>query len=220
MCRWQLEEHRDTQKQIRALQKKQNQVVQEKDTLRNEHSKAILARSKLESLCRELQKHNRALKVWQHMAVAVQHTFMKVQHLVGEWDPQLLLKFNICDFSRWYCIPANSYFHGLYFFAGGGGAKGAFGGGEEEGGDIPFPADPERHPGPDGAAQREEHQPATRERRVSWEAEKALRTVQTPRGGKEGPFVVCFCSLILDGFYLFIYVLISLCLASWNPPST
>lgn len=57
-----LEEHRNTQKQIRALQKKQNQVVQEKDTLRNEHSKAILARSKLESLCRELQKHNRSLK--------------------------------------------------------------------------------------------------------------------------------------------------------------
>lgn len=54
--------HRDTQKQVRALQKKQNEVVQEKDTLRNEHSKAILARSKLESLCKELQKHNRSLK--------------------------------------------------------------------------------------------------------------------------------------------------------------
>lgn len=57
-----LEEHRNTQKQMRALQKKQNQLVQEKDNLRNEHSKAILARSKLESLCRELQRHNRTLK--------------------------------------------------------------------------------------------------------------------------------------------------------------
>uniref|UniRef100_A0A8C9YST0 Taxilin alpha n=1 Tax=Sander lucioperca TaxID=283035 RepID=A0A8C9YST0_SANLU len=57
-----LEEHRNTQKQMRVLQKKQNQVVQEKDNLRNEHSKAILARSKLESLCRELQRHNRTLK--------------------------------------------------------------------------------------------------------------------------------------------------------------
>lgn len=63
VCLRQLEEHRNTQKQMRALQKKQNQVVQEKDNLRNEHSKAILARSKLESLCRELQKHNRTLKV-------------------------------------------------------------------------------------------------------------------------------------------------------------
>lgn len=48
---------------MRVLQKKQTQLVQEKDNLRNEHSKAILARSKLESLCRELQRHNRTLKV-------------------------------------------------------------------------------------------------------------------------------------------------------------
>ncbi|XP_028256025.1 alpha-taxilin isoform X2 [Parambassis ranga] len=57
-----LEENRNTQKQMRSLQKKQSQLVQEKDNLRNEHSKAILARSKLESLCRELQRHNRTLK--------------------------------------------------------------------------------------------------------------------------------------------------------------
>lgn len=57
-----LEEHRTSQKQMRILQKKQSQLIQEKDQLRNEHSKAILARSKLESLCRELQRHNRTLK--------------------------------------------------------------------------------------------------------------------------------------------------------------
>ncbi|KAK1804933.1 hypothetical protein P4O66_019301 [Electrophorus voltai] len=57
-----LEEHRNAQKQMRALQRKQSQLIQEKDHLRNEHSKAILARSKLESLCRELQRHNRTLK--------------------------------------------------------------------------------------------------------------------------------------------------------------
>ncbi|XP_061452744.1 alpha-taxilin [Rhineura floridana] len=57
-----LEEHRNSQKQMKTLQKKQTQLVQEKDHLRNEHSKAILARSKLESLCRELQRHNRTLK--------------------------------------------------------------------------------------------------------------------------------------------------------------
>ncbi|KAM4549668.1 alpha-taxilin isoform 1-T1 [Fundulus diaphanus] len=57
-----VEEHRTSQKQMRALQKKQSQVVQEKDNLRSEHSKAILARGKLESLCRELQRHNRTLK--------------------------------------------------------------------------------------------------------------------------------------------------------------
>lgn len=58
----QLEEHRNSQKQMKILQKKQTQMVQEKDHLRTEHSKAILARSKLESLCRELQRHNRTLK--------------------------------------------------------------------------------------------------------------------------------------------------------------
>ncbi|XP_041273525.1 alpha-taxilin [Onychostruthus taczanowskii] len=57
-----LEEHRNSQKQMRILQKKQSQLVQEKDHLQGEHSKAILARSKLESLCRELQRHNRTLK--------------------------------------------------------------------------------------------------------------------------------------------------------------
>uniref|UniRef100_A0A4W3J7C8 Taxilin alpha n=1 Tax=Callorhinchus milii TaxID=7868 RepID=A0A4W3J7C8_CALMI len=57
-----LEEHRNAQKQMRLLQKKQTQIVHEKDHLRNEHSRAILARSKLESLCRELQRHNRTLK--------------------------------------------------------------------------------------------------------------------------------------------------------------
>ncbi|XP_077446333.1 alpha-taxilin isoform X2 [Stigmatopora argus] len=57
-----LEEHRNRQKEMRVLQKKQTQVVAEKDSLRSEHSKAILARSKLESLSRELQRHNRSLK--------------------------------------------------------------------------------------------------------------------------------------------------------------
>uniref|UniRef100_A0A8C5QCS4 Taxilin gamma n=1 Tax=Leptobrachium leishanense TaxID=445787 RepID=A0A8C5QCS4_9ANUR len=57
-----LEESRNFQKQMKVLQKKQAQVVKEKVHLQSEHSKAILARSKLESLCRELQRHNKTLK--------------------------------------------------------------------------------------------------------------------------------------------------------------
>ncbi|XP_017333194.2 gamma-taxilin isoform X1 [Ictalurus punctatus] len=57
-----LEESRSMQKQVKALQKKQTQVLKEKIHLQSEHSKAILARSKLESLCRELQRHNKTLK--------------------------------------------------------------------------------------------------------------------------------------------------------------
>ncbi|XP_077207344.1 beta-taxilin isoform X2 [Paroedura picta] len=57
-----LEEHRTEQKKLKCLQKKQAQLIKEKDQLQSEHSKAILARSKLESLCRELQRHNKTLK--------------------------------------------------------------------------------------------------------------------------------------------------------------
>uniref|UniRef100_A0A8C5YX84 Taxilin gamma n=1 Tax=Marmota marmota marmota TaxID=9994 RepID=A0A8C5YX84_MARMA len=55
-------ESRNVQKQMKILQKKQAQIVKEKVHLQSEHSKAILARSKLESLCRELQRHNKTLK--------------------------------------------------------------------------------------------------------------------------------------------------------------
>ncbi|CAB1327473.1 unnamed protein product [Coregonus sp. 'balchen'] len=58
-----LEESRSIQKQVKVLQKKQSQMVKEKIHLQSEHSKAILARSKLESLCRELQRHNKTLKM-------------------------------------------------------------------------------------------------------------------------------------------------------------
>ena len=47
---------------MKILQKKQAQIVKDKVHLQSEHSKAILARSKLESLCRELQRHNKTLK--------------------------------------------------------------------------------------------------------------------------------------------------------------
>ncbi|XP_076999435.1 beta-taxilin isoform X2 [Tamandua tetradactyla] len=57
-----LEEHRTEQKTFKLLQKKQVQIQKEKDQLQGEHSRAILARSKLESLCRELQRHNKTLK--------------------------------------------------------------------------------------------------------------------------------------------------------------
>uniref|UniRef100_A0A8D0HCI8 Taxilin beta n=1 Tax=Sphenodon punctatus TaxID=8508 RepID=A0A8D0HCI8_SPHPU len=57
-----LEEHRTEQKKLKQLQKRQAQIIKEKDQLQSEHSRAILARSKLESLCRELQRHNKTLK--------------------------------------------------------------------------------------------------------------------------------------------------------------
>uniref|UniRef100_A0A4W5R6G0 Taxilin beta n=1 Tax=Hucho hucho TaxID=62062 RepID=A0A4W5R6G0_9TELE len=57
-----LEERRGEQKQLRFLQKKQGHMGKERDQLQYEHSRAILAHSKLEGLCRELQRHNKTLK--------------------------------------------------------------------------------------------------------------------------------------------------------------
>ncbi|XP_037374683.1 beta-taxilin [Talpa occidentalis] len=57
-----LDEHRTEQKKLKLLQKRQVQIQKEKDQLQSEHSRAVLARSKLESLCRELQRHNKTLK--------------------------------------------------------------------------------------------------------------------------------------------------------------
>ncbi|XP_074179299.1 gamma-taxilin-like isoform X2 [Rhinolophus sinicus] len=57
-----LEDSRNVQRQMKILQKKQAQIVKEKVHFQSEHSKAALARSKLESLCRELQRHNKTLK--------------------------------------------------------------------------------------------------------------------------------------------------------------
>eukprot|EP00061_Rhincodon_typus_P005744 g25621.t1 len=58
----QLEEYRGEQKQRKLLQRKLDHLSREKDQLQSEHSRAVLARSKLESLCRELQRHNKTLK--------------------------------------------------------------------------------------------------------------------------------------------------------------
>ena len=39
------------------------QILRERDQLQTDHTKAVMAKSKLESLCRELQKQNKFLKV-------------------------------------------------------------------------------------------------------------------------------------------------------------
>ena len=56
-----LKEHWNSQKQMKLLPKKRGQLMQEKDHLRDEQSKAVLARSKLESLSWELQQHSQSL---------------------------------------------------------------------------------------------------------------------------------------------------------------
>lgn len=58
-----MKEQRDEQVELNMLQKRQDLLIKQRDQLQLEHSQGILARSKLESLCHELHKHNKTLKV-------------------------------------------------------------------------------------------------------------------------------------------------------------
>ncbi|CAG5127999.1 unnamed protein product [Candidula unifasciata] len=56
------EEHRVLQTSFKTQQRSLTAVAREKDQLQSEHTKAMMAKSKLESLCRELQKHNKVIE--------------------------------------------------------------------------------------------------------------------------------------------------------------
>ncbi|XP_046956623.1 gamma-taxilin-like isoform X2 [Lynx rufus] len=84
-----LEESRNVQKQMKVLQKKQAQIIKEKVHLQSEHSKAILARSKLESLCRELQRHNKTLKQAQEEEEHRREATARFQFTLSEIQAQL-----------------------------------------------------------------------------------------------------------------------------------
>jgi len=47
------------------------QTGREKDQLQTEHTKAVMAKSKLESLCRELQKQNQTIRVSLHNVLGI-----------------------------------------------------------------------------------------------------------------------------------------------------
>jgi len=56
------EARRADDKRQRALQQKHGVLIREKENLQAENSRSILARSKMEALCRELQRQNKSLK--------------------------------------------------------------------------------------------------------------------------------------------------------------
>lgn len=58
-----LDENRQNASSLKTTSKKLSQVSRERDSLQTENSKLILAKSKLETLCRELQRHNKTVKV-------------------------------------------------------------------------------------------------------------------------------------------------------------
>ncbi|CAK1545782.1 unnamed protein product [Leptosia nina] len=56
------DENKKMQFFIKQSEKRYTLLVKEKDQLQHEYNKTILVKSKLENLCRELQKHNKAIK--------------------------------------------------------------------------------------------------------------------------------------------------------------
>jgi len=56
------EEQRVLHTSFKTQQRTMTVIMREKDQLQSEHTKAIMAKSKLESLCRELQKQNKVIK--------------------------------------------------------------------------------------------------------------------------------------------------------------
>lgn len=56
------DENRKLQLLVKQTEKRCSVVQREKEQLQTEHSKAILTRSRLENLCRELQRQNKAIK--------------------------------------------------------------------------------------------------------------------------------------------------------------
>ena len=48
--------------QVKLEQRRALSALKEKEMLNSEHQKTLLAKSKLESLCRELQKHSKMIK--------------------------------------------------------------------------------------------------------------------------------------------------------------
>lgn len=57
-----VDENRRNQQAVKMLEKKLALLQRERDQLHGEQSKSVLTRNRLEQLCRELQKQNKAMK--------------------------------------------------------------------------------------------------------------------------------------------------------------
>ena len=62
---YQAHQHKIADGRHEEIKKKHDQLLDERDHLQASYNRANLAKSKLESLCRELQRHVKCLKVWQ-----------------------------------------------------------------------------------------------------------------------------------------------------------
>lgn len=175
-----LEESRSMQKRLKTLQKKQSQIVKDKVHLQGEHSKAILARSKLESLCRELQRLNKTLKVRDSTAATT------IINMVGfTWSFSSPNK-------AWRCLSVGFEKHNRLSPCQT--APASLTGGKcpampgvrraAQGGHAALSSDLEWHWGADRTAQFTQCKVAAGEHGSRRQVQKAQRAVWAPRGGK------------------------------------
>jgi hypothetical protein len=58
-----IDSNKQKENSLKDNQKNLNLITKQRDQLQHDYSKQLLARNKLESLCRELQRHNKSIKV-------------------------------------------------------------------------------------------------------------------------------------------------------------
>ena len=70
------EQNKKLQLNNKEIEKSVNSYIKQRDLMQNDCNKSLLAKNKLESLCRELQKHNKLIKVgFLHRFQAAHFTF-------------------------------------------------------------------------------------------------------------------------------------------------
>ncbi|XP_067144887.1 gamma-taxilin-like isoform X2 [Centruroides vittatus] len=82
-----LEEQRNFESRIKQSERHNIQLTREKEQLQADHNRAVLAKSKLESLCRELQRQNKAIK--EESLLRIREEEEKRKELVGKFQTTL-----------------------------------------------------------------------------------------------------------------------------------
>ena len=59
----QVEATKKVQESIKAAERATNAAIKQRDQIQSEHTKSLLAKTRLEGICRELQRHNKEIKV-------------------------------------------------------------------------------------------------------------------------------------------------------------
>lgn len=82
-----LEEQRNLESKAKQTERHNIQLNREKEQLQADHNRAVLAKSKLESLCRELQRQNKAVK--EESLIRIREEEEKRKEMIGKFQTTL-----------------------------------------------------------------------------------------------------------------------------------